>query len=129
MAGMDRAAVMTWVGNYERSWRDSDANAVTILFTEDVRYRRSPYTPPLVGHASLAEFWTEDEGAIFTMSAEPVAVERETAVVRVLVRYGGDKPQEYTDLWVMHFAEDGRVDDFEEWAYWPDKPYTASGDG
>ena len=96
MAGMDRAAVMTWVQDYERAWRDSDANAVTTLFTEDVRYRRSPYTPPLVGHAPLAEFWTEDEGAIFTMSAEPVAVEAATAVVRVLVRYGGDKPQEYT---------------------------------
>ena len=58
-------------------------------------------------------------------SAEPVAVEGDAAVVRVSVNYGGDSPQEYTDLWVMHFAADGRVDDFEEWAYWPDKPYTA----
>jgi hypothetical protein len=29
----------------------------------------------------------------------------------------------------MHFAADGRVDDFEEWAYWPDKPYTADDSG
>ena len=32
--------------------------------------------------------------------------------------------QEYRDLWVLRFAEDGRVEHFEEWAYWPDKPYT-----
>ena len=122
---MDRAAVMTWVQRYERAWRASDSDAVPTLFTEHARYRRSPYTPPLVGHEQLAGFWNEDEGATFTMSAEPVAVEGDVAVVRVLVDYGGDRPQEYTDLWVLHFAADGRVDDFEEWAYWPDKPYTA----
>ena len=119
---MDRAAVMTWVQGYEQAWRASDADAVPTLFTEDIRYRRSPYTPPLVGYAQLADFWTEDEGATFTMSAEPVAVEGDAAVVRVLVNYGGDSPQEYPDLWVMHFAADGRVDDFEEWAYWPTSP-------
>ena len=32
--------------------------------------------------------------------------------------------QEYRDLWVLRFAADGRVEHFEEWAYWPDKPYT-----
>ena len=120
---------MAWVQSYERAWRDSDASAVTRLFTEEARYRRSPYWPPLVGQKALAEFWTADEGATFTMSAEPVAVEGDVAVVRVLVNYGGDEPQEYSDLWVMHFAADGRVADFEEWAYWPAKPYTASGDG
>jgi ketosteroid isomerase-like protein len=122
---MEREQVMAWVQSYERAWRDDDVSAVARLFTEDLRYRRSPYTPPLVGHQALAEFWTEDESAVFTMSAEPVAVEGDTAVVRVLVNYGGDSPQEYTDLWVIQFAADGRVDDFEEWAYWPDKPYTA----
>jgi ketosteroid isomerase-like protein len=125
MTPMNRTTVMTWVQGYEQAWRASDADAVPTLFTEDIRYRRSPYWPPLVGHEALAEFWTEDEGATFTMSAEPVAVEGDVAVVRVLVNYGGDSPQEYKDLWVMHFAADGRVDDFEEWAYWPDKPYTA----
>ena len=33
--------------------------------------------------------------------------------------------QEYRDLWILRFAPDGRVEDFEEWAFWPDKPYTA----
>ena len=117
---------MAWVQGYERAWRDSAVDAVPRLFTPEVSYRRSPYEPPLVGYEPLREFWTADEGATFTMSAEPVAVEGDVAVVRVVVDYGGDSPQEYTDLWVMHFAADGRVDDFEEWAYWPGKPYTAA---
>lgn len=125
---MDRTAVMGWVGRYERAWRDNDAEAVGALFTEDAHYRRSPYTPPLVGSEALREFWTEDEGLGFTMSAEPVAVEGVAAVVRVVVRYLDPPGQEYADLWVLRFGPDGRVEDFEEWAYWPGAPYTARGD-
>ena len=33
--------------------------------------------------------------------------------------------QEYRDLWILRFAADGRVADFEEWAYWPGKPSSA----
>jgi hypothetical protein len=29
------------------------------------------------------------------------------------------------NLWVLQFADDVRVSDFEEWVYWPGKPYTA----
>ncbi len=60
------------------------------------------------------------------MQAEPVAVEGRTAVVRVEVRYGDPVRQEYRDLWVLRFAADGRVEDFEEWAYWPGKPFAAA---
>ena len=116
---------MRWVAEYERAWRDSDVEAVPHLFTENARYRRSPYEKPLIGHAEIREFWPADEGRTFTMTAEPVAVEGRDAVVRVEVRYGDPVTQEYRDLWVLRFADDGRVEDFEEWAYWPDKPYTS----
>ena len=122
---MERTTVMAWVGEYERAWRDGDAAAVPSLFTEDARYRRSPYTPPLVGHEALAGFWAEDRGQSFTMSARPVAVDGRVAVVRVTVNYLEPPAQEYTDLWLLRFTEDDRVEDFEEWAYWPDRPYTA----
>jgi hypothetical protein len=125
---MDRQHVMEWVGAYERAWRANDPGAVPQLFTQDVRYARSPYDEPLVGHAAVAEFWTTDAGAEFTLTAEPVAVEDATAVVRALVRYAPPDPQEYTDLWLLRFAADGRVADFEEWAYWPGRSYTARDD-
>jgi ketosteroid isomerase-like protein len=117
---------MQWVAGYERAWRAGDVDAVARLFTEDARYRRSPYWPPEIGHAAIRAFWREDEGTPFTATAEPVAVEGPDAVVRVQVRYGDPVTQEYRDLWVLRFAPDGRVQAFEEWAYWPDKPYTAS---
>ena len=122
---MDRDGVMRWVADYERAWREGDLAAVALLFTEDARYRRSPYEASEVGHARIREFWRVDEGRTFTVAAQPVAVEERTAVVRLEVRYGDPEPQEYRDLWVLRFAADGRVEDFEEWAYWPGRPYTA----
>jgi len=123
---MDRARVMEWVGGYERAWRDGDVGAVERLFTEEARYRRSPYEKSEVGHEAIRAFWREDQGQSFTVTAEPVAVEGRDAVVRLEVHYGAPDHHEYRDLWVLRFAEDGRVEDFEEWAYWPGRSYTAS---
>ena len=123
---MDIEKVLEWVRGYERAWREVDLDAVETLFTEQAHYRASPYEPDIVGHDAIKRFWPEDEdGTDFTMSAQPIAVQERSAVVRVLVNYRGAKPQEYRDLWVLRFAADGRVEDFEEWAYWPGKPYTA----
>jgi len=70
---MDHATVMRWVAGYERAWRGGDLDAVAGLFTEDARYRRSPYHEPDVGHAGIRAIWLVDEGQPFTMTAEPVA--------------------------------------------------------
>ena len=60
---------------------------------------------------------TEREGPdeVFQMTREIVAVEGDTAVARLEVRYGDPVDQEYRDLWIMRFAEDGRCRSFEEW--------------
>jgi hypothetical protein len=47
-----------------------------------------------------------------------VAVDGDTAVVRVDVRY--DQPSgEFRDLWLIRFGADGRCIAFEEWPYAP----------
>lgn len=121
---MDRAGVRDWVAAYERAWREDDTGSLDALFTDDVRYLRSPYEPPLEGLAAVRGFWSDPTP--FTLDARVVAVEGADAVVRAEVRYGGDEPQEYRDLWVLRFAADGRVEQFEEWAYWPGRPFSAN---
>ena len=120
-----RDEVMQWVAGYERAWRTGDLDAIAELFTEDAHYRPSPYEQAEVGHAAIRALWLDDEGQTFTVRAEPVAVEGFDAVVRLEVRYGEPVRQEYRDLWVLRFAADERVENFEEWAYWPGKPYSA----
>jgi hypothetical protein len=122
---MDRDGVMRWVDGYEQAWRERDPAPLDRLFTDAARYRMSPYDESKVGLDAIRAIWLDDEDEVFTMRAEPVAVEGDDAVVRVEVRYGDPVRQEYRDLWVLHFAGDGRVDDFEEWAYWPDKSSVA----
>jgi SnoaL-like domain len=122
---MDRDKVMRWVAKYEQSWRDGDLAAVEQLFTADCHYRPSPYDESEIGHDAIKAFWLDDEDEVFTLQAEPVAIEDRHAVVRVEVHYGDPVRQEYRDLWVLRFADNGRVEDFEEWAYWPGKPHSA----
>jgi hypothetical protein len=125
---VDRTEVMRWVGGYERAWRDGDPDGVERLFTADARYRRSPWEAPDVGHAAIRSLWLEDDDAVFTVRAEPVAVEGRVAVVRLEVHYGDPVHTRYRDLWVLRFAADGRVEEFEEWAYWPGQPYAPATD-
>jgi ketosteroid isomerase-like protein len=123
---MNRDEVMHWVGSYEQAWRDGDVEAVERLFTDEARYLASPYEAPKVGHDAIKAFWLDDEGRTFEMSASLVAVDGRTAIVRLEVQYGEPTRQEYRDLWVLRFGGDGRVEEFEEWAYWPGRPYEAN---
>jgi hypothetical protein len=121
---IDRDQVAAWVAAYERLWRDQAVDRLGEIFTVDARYWYDPYQDPLVGLAAIREFWNEDEA--FTVTSEIVAVEGDTGVVRLEVRYGDPVRNEYRDLWVIRFAADGRCWHFEEWPFWPEKGHSAS---
>src|ERR1700754_4958054 len=115
---VDRARFEEWIAADERAWRAEGTAGLRGLFTEDATYLHGPYKPPVVGLADIAADWdAERDGPdeAFTMASEIVAVDGDTGVARVLVRYGDPAPQEYVDLWVVRFAADGRCAAFEEW--------------
>ncbi|MGH3908448.1 MAG: nuclear transport factor 2 family protein [Pseudonocardiaceae bacterium] len=125
---IDRAEFAAWIDGYERVWRSPGTAGLLELFAEDATYRHSPFAQPINGLDAIAVDWEDErEGAdeVFTMAAEIVAVERDTGVARILVRYGEPVTQEYLDLWVVRFAADGRCSSFEEWPFWPDQPWAA----
>jgi hypothetical protein len=110
------------VAAYERLWRTPGTDRLGELFAQDATYSTAPYEAPYRGLQAIAAFWEQSrDGADedFTMTAEVVAVEAGTAVVRVEVRYGADPPQEFRDLWVVRLAGDGRGTHFEEWPFAP----------
>jgi SnoaL-like protein len=126
---IDRAAFAAWIEGYERAWRSRSAAGVRELFDADATYLHSPYDEPIVGLAAIEADWDVDvdgPSEVFTMSAEIVAVDGDTGVARVLVRYGGERDQEYLDLWVVRFGADGRCTRFEEWPFWPGQPWSAA---
>jgi uncharacterized protein (TIGR02246 family) len=127
---MDRRQVGDWVAAYERASRDPDTDVLATIFTPDASYLQGPYREPVIGLPAIARMWeAEREGPdeVFTMTGEVVAVEDDTAVVRVEVWYGEPVNQEYRDLWIVRFAEDGRCKSFEEWPFAPTRPTPAGG--
>lgn len=116
-----REVVQGWVARYEQAWRTPGTDALAGLFTDDAVYRTSPYAQPAVGLPEIAGMWeAERDGPDepFTMNTEILAVDGNMSVVRVQVDYQ-QPAQQFRDLWVIRFADDGRCAEFEEWAYWP----------
>jgi ketosteroid isomerase-like protein len=119
---VDRTAFAAWIQGYERAWRAAGTAGLAALFTQDATYRQSPYAEPLVGLDAIAVAWERERDGpdeVFTMTSEIVAVEGNTGVARLVVRYGDPLRQEYQDLWLVRFAEDGRCSSFEEWWFVP----------
>jgi ketosteroid isomerase-like protein len=117
---MDRAAIERWVQDYERLWRTPGTDGLAALFSDDAIYSTAPYEEPYRGLDSIAAFWEgarDGAGEEFSMTSEVVAVEANTAVVRVDVAYGGARAQEFRDLWVVRVGDDGRATHFEEWPF------------
>jgi ketosteroid isomerase-like protein len=125
---MDRSEVAQWVRGYEVAWRSSGTELLAELFAPAARYLVSPWAPPLDGLAAIAEMWErEREGPDepFEMSFEVVAVDCQTAVVRLSVEYHRGTPSSWRDLWVLQFEDERgatRCTRFEEWPFAPGQP-------
>jgi ketosteroid isomerase-like protein len=127
----DRALVSRWLAGYEAAWRSLGTASLAGLFTADASYLQSPYELPVTGLGAIARMWdAEREGAdeVFTLATDILAVDGPVAVVRAEVRYGNPLRQEYRDLWVIRLDDDGRCSWFEEWPYWPGRPFSARDD-
>ncbi|MEH1017744.1 nuclear transport factor 2 family protein [Micromonospora sp. CPCC 206060] len=117
---VDREQVTDWLEAYELAWRSPGTETLATIFTEDASYLQGPYQTPVIGLPAIARMWEDERDGpdeVFQMATEVVAVEGNTAVTRVEVRYGDPVHQEYRDMWIMRFAEDGRCRSFEEWPF------------
>jgi ketosteroid isomerase-like protein len=120
MQQLSRDAVSAWVAAYERAWRTAGTEQLRDLFTEEASYGMSPYEEPAAGLAEIASLWERERQGPdeeFEIAHEVVAVEEDTAVVRVEVHYGAPDPLQYRDLWIVRIAADGRCREFEEWPF------------
>jgi ketosteroid isomerase-like protein len=127
----DISAVRRWLASYEAAWRSPGTEDLAGLFTSDAVYLQSPYEQPVAGLDAIRRMWEDErEGPdeVFTLATDVLAVDGPTAVVRAEVHYGDPLHQEYRDLWVIRLAEDGLCTWFEEWPYWPERPYAPHGD-
>jgi ketosteroid isomerase-like protein len=96
---MDRAGLRAWVELYERAWRTAGTELLAELFAPEATYQTAPFEEPFCGLPAIAAMWEAGQGdEAFTMRSEVVAVEGDTGVARVEVRYGDPVRQQYRDL-------------------------------
>jgi hypothetical protein len=119
---VDRAAARDWVAGYERAWRTAGTDGLGELFASEATYQPAPFAEPIRGLGPIAAMWEAERAGPdepFTMTSEVVAVEGDTAVIRVEVQYGPPRHTLYRDLWIVRFDAHGRCAAFEEWPFWP----------
>jgi ketosteroid isomerase-like protein len=122
----NRAMVSRWLADYEGAWRSAGTGWLAGIFTKDATYLHSPYEEPIVGLNAIGQMWDDERDGpdeVFTVASDILAVDGPTAVVRTEVHYGDPVRQEYRNLWVIRLDDDGRCTWFEEWPFWPGRPY------
>jgi hypothetical protein len=113
------------------AWRAHGTDGLADLFTGQATYLQSPCEQAVTGLDAIRQMWdAEREGPdeVFSLDTDILAVDGPVAVVRAEVRYGEPPRQEYRDLWVIRLDDDGRCSWFEEWPYWPGRPFSARDD-
>jgi hypothetical protein len=119
---VEREQLDQWIDLYERAWRSEGTSLLAELFSSTASYKTAPYEKPFEGLPAIAEMWEserESPDEVFEMTHGIVAVEGLTGVAEVEVFYGDPVAQEYKDIWIIHFDDEGRCDSFEEWPFWP----------
>jgi hypothetical protein len=111
-----------WIHAYERLWRTPGSDGLPEIFTEDATYATGPFREPIRGISAIQELWEAERlgpDEDFELDQEIVAVDGDTGVARLEVRYGPPRDQLYRDLWIVVLGPDGRCTRFEEWPFWP----------
>jgi hypothetical protein len=113
---MDEPAVRDWVDRYVHAWETNDREDIAGLFTEDARYYTAPHREPWEGHDGIVGGWLgrKDDQGDWTFSYDVLAVTDELAFVRGVTGYRSEGV-DYSNLWVLRLAEDGRCREFTEW--------------
>ena len=122
MSHIERARFQEWIDAYERAWRAPGTSLLSTLFAPDASYLNAPFQEPVRGLAAIAEMWEAERDSHeeeFELESELIAVEGDTGVARVDVRYKEPRRQVYRDLWVIKLDDEARCTSFEEWPFWP----------
>jgi ketosteroid isomerase-like protein len=124
---MDRPTFQRWLDDYLEAWRSNDPQRIGNLFSEDAVYHRTAYSRPIEGRAEIVRFWTTEPDAPGSWEAqyEPLVVEGDSGVASGRTRYfvepgGPQVADEYANVFLVRFDEDGRCREFREW--WMQRP-------
>jgi hypothetical protein len=122
---IDHQTVQKWLDDYISAWKTYDGAAIGALFSENASYRYNPYDEPVRGRDTIIDSWLKNRDTPNTYSAkyQPIAVDANTAVANGESFYyeadGKTLMRKFDNIFVLHFDDSGKCDDFCEWFMQP----------
>jgi ketosteroid isomerase-like protein len=117
---MTHSEFQAWLDRYVAAWKSYDPDAIGDLFAQDAEYRHRPPDEPIRGRAAIVADWLEeqDEPGTYDGHYEPLAIDGPVHVSSGWSRYydeRGELDDEYWNIYVCHFDDEGRCTSFTEW--------------
>lgn len=116
---LDRPSFQAWLDRYVAAWKSYDPLAIGDLFSEDARYRHHPEDEPVTGREGIVADWLEEryDPGTYDGHYEPLAIDGENHVASGWSRdfKDGELSDEYWNIFLCRFDDEGRCRDFTEW--------------
>jgi ketosteroid isomerase-like protein len=119
---VDRQGFQRWLDRYVEAWKTYDEQQIADLWSEDAEYRYHPQDEPVKGRDAIVANWLEEKDDPDTYDAkyEVLAIDGDVHVAQGWSRYfsepGGPPNDEYHNIYVIKFDDEGRATEFTE--YW-----------
>ena len=108
-----------WLVRYVEAWRSGDPAIIGDLFSADATYNYRVGSRVVVGRDAIVAAWlAEEETASWEAHYEPLAIDDEVHVSIGFSRYFDEADavrDEYSNIFLCRFDEDGRCREFTEW--------------
>ena len=116
---LNRDEFGSWLVRYVEAWRSGDAAIIGDLFSADATYDYRVGSRVVMGRDAIVAAWlAEDETTAWDAHYEPLAIDDEVHVSIGWSRYFDDSGalrDEYSNIFLCRFDEDGRCREFTEW--------------
>lgn len=117
---LTRDQFAAWLDRYIAAWRSGDPEAIGDLFSEDVVYSQNGGQTSISGREAVVADWLEavsTSDAEWEASYEPLAIEDQVHVAVGSTRdiLADGVREDYSNIFVIRFDEDGRCCDLREW--------------
>ena len=108
-----------WLERYRRAWIERDADAASLLFTEDAIYREQAFQEPFVGRAAIRDYWarvTASQTSVELRYGKPVVDGRRVAIEWWANLQTADGPLTLAGEFLLLFADGRHCRELRE--YW-----------
>ncbi len=117
---LTRDQFAAWLTRYIEAWRSGDRSDIGDLFSEDVSYSQNGVQTSIAGRDAVVTRWLEESyqpDASWGASYEPLTIEEEIHVAVGSTRYLREMGvrEEFSNIFVCRFDDDGRCRELREW--------------